>query len=261
MQENSKKSTKDKNRNLIDATDTIFDVPIIIQAFVGLLLLSIGMAIAAAHPYFYVFRASGSPFESSLVLNALASLSRIGAATLIANFSAVAIALCIIVLNRSLAYSVGVPIALIIAITPPTIWNVLAIIWFGVGGIGPVFVVVCSILFLLTALCINAFYTIHRNIWEISEQFQVSRAKTAMKILIPERSNDLLLLLRISLAFAWIPLSLAELSGTKYGLGNVIQLGRQLYSESVVVGAWLIILGCAVVLDLGLRFCRRIISK
>ncbi len=146
------------------------------------------------------------------------------------------------------------PVFLLLRPIPALAWIPLAIVWFGLGDTGKVFVI------WLTAFVpsvINAFTGV-RNVDPVliaAARIQgASTAQVIRHVVIPGSMPMIFTGLRLSLQASWTTLVAAELVGAFYGLGRVLNIaGQDIYPGMIIVGmAAVAVCGAATTWLLGL---------
>ncbi len=129
------------------------------------------------------------------------------------------------------------PIFLLLRPIPALAWIPLAIVWFGLGDAGKVFVI------WLTAFVpcvINAFSGV-RNVETIliaaARTQGASTAQVIRHVVIPGAMPMIFTGLRLSLQASWTTLVAAELVGAFFGLGRVLNIaGQDIFPGMIIVG-------------------------
>ncbi len=129
------------------------------------------------------------------------------------------------------------PIFLLLRPIPALAWIPLAIVWFGLGDTGKVFVI------WLTAFVpavINAFTGV-RNVDPVliaaARTQGASTAQVIRHVVIPGSMPLIFTGLRLSLQASWTTLVAAELVGAFFGLGRVLNIaGQDIFPGMIIVG-------------------------
>ena len=129
------------------------------------------------------------------------------------------------------------PIFLLLRPIPALAWIPLAIVWFGLGDTGKVFVI------WLTAFVpsvINAFTGVRQvdPVLIAAARTQVaSTAQVIRHVVIPGSMPMIFTGLRLSLQASWTTLVAAELVGAFFGLGRVLNIaGQDIFPGMIIVG-------------------------
>lgn len=153
------------------------------------------------------------------------------------------------------------PIFLLLRPIPALAWIPLAIVWFGLGDTGKVFVI------WLTAFVpcvINAFSGVRQVDTVLIAAARTQGASTAQvlrHVVIPGSMPMIFTGLRLSLQASWTTLVAAELVGAFFGLGRVLNIaGQDIFPGMIIVGmAAVAVCGAATTWLLGLLE-RRVIN-
>lgn len=146
------------------------------------------------------------------------------------------------------------PIFLLLRPIPALAWIPLAIVWFGLGDTGKVFVI------WLTAFVpsvINAFTGVRQVDTVLIAAARTQGASTAQvlrHVVIPGSMPMIFTGLRLSLQASWTTLVAAELVGAFFGLGRVLNIaGQDIHPGMIMVGmAAVAVCGAATTFLLGL---------
>jgi NitT/TauT family transport system permease protein len=171
----------------------------------------------------------------------------------------------------ALAVLVGVPLGLLMGwvqgaftmINPfvqilrpisPIAWIPIAILWFGVGDVSPIFLIFLSSLFPTIVQTIVGVHTIDRQYLRAAENFGVSRFKLFHQVVIPAVLPQIIVGMRISLGVAWLVVVAAEMIALRSGLGYLIIDSRNAGNRYDLVVAGMVIIGITgLMLDGGMR--------
>lgn len=102
----------------------------------------------------------------------------------------------------------------------------LIILWFGFGETSKVFIIANGAFF---PLYINTFLGIRNvdnKLFEVSDVLEFNRLKQITRLVLPSSVPNILLGLRLSLAISWLGLVVAEMIGSKEGIGYLIHFGQ-----------------------------------
>jgi len=130
---------------------------------------------------------------------------------------------------------------------PPLAWIPLAILWLGIGDAAKVMVIWFAA---FVPAVINSFTgvrTIEPYVIEAARMLGTPRFRLATEVLIPAAAPFIFTGLRLSLQASWTTLVAAELVGSLYGLGRILNVAQQdIYPGMIFVGmACVAILGWA----------------
>ncbi len=152
------------------------------------------------------------------------------------------------------AYATLNPIFQILRPISPIAWIPLAILWFGVGDMSPIFLIFLSALFPTIVQTTAGVHTIERQYLRAAENFGVSRARLFRQVVIPAVLPQIIVGMRISLGVAWLVLVAAEMIALKSGLGYLIMDSRNAGNRyDLVIAAMAIIGMIGLLLDSSMR--------
>jgi NitT/TauT family transport system permease protein len=123
----------------------------------------------------------------------------------------------------------------------------LALIWFGLGDISVIFVLVHSVLWAVALNTHSGFRSVSNTLRMVGRNYGLKGPRLIAKILVPAAFPSILTGLKIGWAFAWRTLIAAELvfgvSSGKGGLGwFIFQNRNELYIDKVFAGLVTVIL-------------------
>lgn len=146
------------------------------------------------------------------------------------------------------------PIVQLLRPISPIAWIPIAILWFGVGDVSPIFLIFLSSLFPTIVQTISGVHTIERQYLRAAENFGVSRFKLFSQVVIPAVLPQIIVGMRISLGVAWLVVVAAEMIALRSGLGYLIIDSRNAGNRYDLVVAGMVIIGITgLLLDGGMR--------
>jgi len=169
------------------------------------------------------------------------SLFRVGTGFLLA--TALAIPLGLLMGWVAGAYTTLNPIMQILRPISPIAWIPLAILWFGVGDVSPIFLIFLSSLFPTAVQTTAGVHTIERQYLRAAENFGVSRLRLFCQVVVPAALPQIIVGMRISLGVAWLVVVAAEMIALKSGLGYLIIDSRNAGNRYDLVIAGMAIIG------------------
>ena len=141
----------------------------------------------------------------------------------------------------------------------PIAWIPLAILWFGVGDLSPIFLIFLSSVFPTILQTASGVHTIERQYLRAAENFGVSRRKLFFQVVIPAVLPQIIVGLRVSLGIAWLVVVAAEMIALRSGLGYLIIDSRNAGNRYDLVVAGMIIIGLTgLLLDTMMRRLERL---
>ena len=179
--------------------------------------------------------------DGTLVEHIGASLFRVGAGFLLAVLVAVPMGLWMGRVDG--AYRTLNPIFQILRPISPIAWIPLAILWFGVGNVSPVFLIFIAAVFPMIVQTASGVHTIERRYLHAAENFGVSRATLLRQVIVPAVLPEIVVGMRIGLGVAWLVVVAAEMIALRSGLGYMIIDSRNAGNRYDLVIAGMIIIG------------------
>jgi NitT/TauT family transport system permease protein len=170
-----------------------------------------------------------------------ASLFRVGTGFLIAVLVAVPMGLWMGRIDA--VYRTLNPIFQIMRPISPIAWIPLAILWFGVGNVAPIFLIFIAAVFPMIVQTASGVHTIERRYLHAAENFGVSRATLFRRVIVPAVLPEIVVGMRIGLGVAWLVVVAAEMIALRSGLGYLIIDSRNAGNRYDLVIAGMIIIG------------------
>ncbi|MGI6096319.1 MAG: ABC transporter permease [Lachnospiraceae bacterium] len=129
---------------------------------------------------------------------------------------------------------------------PPLSLISLLILWFGIGEISKLIVIILASFFPMYLNISKGFQECDRKLMEVGQSLGFSGFKIFWKICLPYAREDILVGLRTGLGYSWRALIGAEMFAAASGLGYMIVYAQQMSrSDKVLIGIFLIgIIGC-----------------
>ncbi|MDK6077254.1 ABC transporter permease [Massilia varians] len=141
------------------------------------------------------------------------------------------------------AYRTLNPIFQIMRPISPIAWIPIAILWFGVGDVAPVFLIFLAAVFPLIVQTSAGVHAIDGRYLRAAENFGVPRAKLFRQVIVPAVLPEVLTGMRIALGVAWLVVVAAEMIVRSSGLGFLIMDARNAGNRYDLVVAAMIIIG------------------
>jgi NitT/TauT family transport system permease protein len=135
------------------------------------------------------------------------------------------------------------PVFQILRPISPIAWIPIAILWFGVGDVSPVFLIFIASVFPMIVQTAAGVHTIERRYLRAAENFGVSRYTLYRRVIIPAVLPEIIVGMRISLGVAWLVVVAAEMIALRSGLGYLIMDSRNAGNRYDLVIAAMIIIG------------------
>jgi len=125
----------------------------------------------------------------------------------------------------------------------PIAWIPLAILWFGVGDVSPIFLIFISSVFPMIVQTTSGVHTIERRYLRAAANFGVSRSVLFRRVVIPAVLPEIIVGMRIGIGVAWLVVVAAEMIALRSGLGYMIIDSRNAGNRYDLVIAGMIIIG------------------
>lgn len=141
----------------------------------------------------------------------------------------------------------------------PIAWIPIAILWFGVGDVSPVFLIFLSSVFPMIVQTTAGVHTIERRYLRAAANFGVSRGGLFRQVVIPAVLPEIIVGMRIGIGVAWLVVVAAEMIALRSGLGYLIMDSRNAGNRYDLVIAGMIIIGAiGLLLDGATRLLERL---
>jgi NitT/TauT family transport system permease protein len=125
----------------------------------------------------------------------------------------------------------------------PIAWIPIAILWFGVGDVSPIFLIFISSVFPMIVQTSSGVHTIDRRYLRAAANFGVSRTVLFGRVVIPAVLPEMIVGMRIGIGVAWLVVVAAEMIALRSGLGYLIMDSRNAGNRYDLVVASMIIIG------------------
>ncbi|MCU1348623.1 MAG: binding-protein-dependent transport system inner rane component [Acidobacteria bacterium] len=171
----------------------------------------------------------------------------------------------------SLAVLLGVPLGMLLGSAPrlaaavnpviqmlrpisPLAWMPLAVIWFGISNLAPIFLIFLASFFPVVVAAANAVRNVPPMYVQAARNFGLTETQILRRVIFPAILPRVLVGLRIAFGVAWLVLVAAEMIAVDSGLGYLIIDARNAGKRyDLVVGGMLLIGVIGLVLDGALR--------
>ncbi len=141
------------------------------------------------------------------------------------------------------AYRTLNPIFQILRPISPIAWIPLAILWFGVGNVSPIFLIFIASVFPMIVQTAAGVHTIEKRYLRAADNFGVSRYTLFCQVIIPAVLPEIIVGMRIGLGVAWLVVVAAEMIALRSGLGYLIMDSRNAGNRYDLVIASMVIIG------------------
>jgi NitT/TauT family transport system permease protein len=160
----------------------------------------------------------------------------------------------------TLAVAVGVPLGLVLgwygrafrALNPmiqvfrpisPIAWIPVAILWFGVTDVAPIFLIFLASVFPITVSAIAAVQNVQPVYVRAAQNFGLSRLQLFRRVIFPAALPQVITGIRIALGVAWLVVVAAEMIAVNSGLGYLIIDARNAGKRYDLVVAGMVMIG------------------
>jgi len=184
------------------------------------------------------------------------SLMRVGIGFLLALLVAIPVGLWMGWVNG--VYRTLNPFFQILRPISPLAWIPVAILWFGVGEISPIFIIFLASVFPMIVQTAAGVHTVERQYIRAAQNFGVSRYKLIRRVVIPAVLPQIIVGMRIGIGVAWLVVVAAEMIALHSGLGYLIMDSRNAGNRYDLVVAAMAIIG---VIGLSLDGMMRLLEK
>lgn len=141
------------------------------------------------------------------------------------------------------AYRTLNPIFQMLRPISPIAWIPLAILWFGVGDVSPIFLIFIASVFPMIVQTTSGVHTIERRYLRAAANFGVSRTVLFRRVVVPAVLPEIIVGMRIGIGVAWLVVVAAEMIALRSGLGYMIMDSRNAGNRYDLVVAGMIIIG------------------
>jgi len=120
---------------------------------------------------------------------------------------------------------------------PPISLIALLILWFGIGEISKIIIIVLASFFPMYLNIRKGFFSASIRLLEVGDVFRLTRWQKFCRIVLPSAVPDILVGMRIGLGYSWRAIIGAEMIAASNGLGYLILDAQQMSrSDKVIVG-------------------------
>jgi NitT/TauT family transport system permease protein len=141
----------------------------------------------------------------------------------------------------------------------PLAWMPLAVIWFGVSNLAPIFLIFLSSFFPIVLAAMNGVRNVPPMYIQAGRNFGLSTGALMTRVVLPAVLPRIVVGLRIAFGVAWIVLVAAEMIAVDSGLGYLIIDARNAGKRyDLVVGGMLTIGVIGLILDALIRMTERL---
>jgi NitT/TauT family transport system permease protein len=136
----------------------------------------------------------------------------------------------------------------------PIAWIPLAILWFGIGNLSPIFLIFLSSFFPMVVGAASGVQAVERQYVRAAENFGITGHRLLRKVVVPAALPQIIVGMRLGLGVAWLVVVAAEMIAIDSGLGYLIIDSRNAGNRYDLVVAAMVIIGViGLLLDTVLR--------
>ena len=136
----------------------------------------------------------------------------------------------------------------------PIAWIPLAILWFGVGNLSPMFLVFLASFFPIVLATTSGVHLVERQYIRAAQNFGITGLKLFATVIVPGALPQIITGMRVGLGVAWLVVVAAEMVAINSGLGFLIIDSRNAGMRYDLVVAGMVIIGViGLLLDLLMR--------
>jgi NitT/TauT family transport system permease protein len=156
------------------------------------------------------------------------------------------------------AFSAFNPLIQLLRPISPIAWIPVAILWFGVTDLAPIFLIFLSSVFPITVSGIAAVQTMQPVYVRAARNFGLSRRELWKRVIFPAALPQIITGIRIALGIAWLVVVAAEMIAVNSGLGYLIIDARNAGKRyDLVIGGMVLIGSIGLALDQAVRRLER----
>jgi NitT/TauT family transport system permease protein len=141
------------------------------------------------------------------------------------------------------AHDVCNPVIQLLRPISPIAWIPLAILWFGIGDLSPIFLIFLSSFFPIVVGTVAGVRAIEQRYLRAAQNFGLRGVKLVSRVVLPAALPQIVTGLRIGLGVAWLVVVAAEMIAVNSGLGFQIIDARNTGTRYDLVVAGMIVIG------------------
>lgn len=151
------------------------------------------------------------------------------------------------------------PLIQILRPISPIAWIPVAILWFGVSDLAPIYLIFIASLFPITTATMSAVQNMHVVFLRAALNFEISGVQLFKKVVFPAALPQIITGIRMALGVAWLVVVAAEMIAVNSGLGYLIIDARNAGMRYDLVVAGMILIGTiGLALDVLIRRLERL---
>lgn len=152
------------------------------------------------------------------------------------------------------AYMAFNPLIQMLRPISPIAWIPVAILWFGVSDLAPIFLIFLASLFPITVSSMAAVQNMQPVYLRAAQNFGLTRMELFKRVIFPAAMPQIITGIRIALGVAWLVVVAAEMIAVNSGLGYLIIDARNAGKRYDLVVAGMVMIGIiGLILDVMVR--------
>ena len=149
--------------------------------------------------------------------------------------SAMAVSLGLLIGWSEQAKSFVDPLVEIVRPIPPMAWIPLSILWFGIGELPKIFIIILGVFFPVLTNTVVGVRSIEKGLLKLARSMGLKGFTLFKEVIVVGASPFIITGLRIGLGFGWMCLVTAELIAAQAGLGYMIEEAKMLLLTNKVI--------------------------
>ena len=141
------------------------------------------------------------------------------------------------------------PLIAISTTVPPIFWVAVMIVWFGLGDLPPILVIVVTAAPLVAVNVAQGMTAISPELKEMAHIFQVNRWTRFWDLYLPALSGYIFAAALVAMRFTWRTVVMAEFVGSTAGLGNRLAWARQNLETDLAFAYMLVIVAMGMTIE------------
>lgn len=118
------------------------------------------------------------------------------------------------------------PVIVVTENVPPIAWVIVAIIWFGLGSIPPIFAIMSIVVPIITVNLAQGIRDLDPSLLEMARAFEVGRWIRLRDFYLPAITGYIFSAISVGLGLTWRVVVMAEFFGSMSGIGNELNWAR-----------------------------------
>lgn len=118
------------------------------------------------------------------------------------------------------------PVIVVVENVPPIVWVIVAIIWFGLGDVPPVFAIMSVGIPIIAVNVAQGIRSLDPSLLEMARAFEVKKWTRLRDLYFPAITGYLFSAVSVGLGLTWRVVVMAEFFGSMSGIGNELNWAR-----------------------------------